>query len=274
MRLHVALLAALAASGTLLAADSKKAARTPDPYNVPLWERSKVPLAKGEGPLDEPFLTVFLPPENKRNGSAVILAPGGGNIMMMYGVEGFEAAERFNDWGAAAFVLNYRLVPYGDDARTLDGLRALRLVRARAKEWGVDPAKVGFGGFSAGSALARLVGAAGKPGDPNAADPIDREDARPAYLVMVYSAGRAAPGEVLKTFPPTFLICAAWDRGNANGSAQLFLDMNRAGAVAELHLYQKGRHGFGAADGSPEFSPWMDALKHFLQVGGFLPKGN
>ena len=68
------------------------------------------------------------------------------------------------------------------------------------------------------------------------------------------------------------LLSAAADRGPANGSAQLFIDLNKAGAVAELHIYQKGRHGFGAAYGSPEFSPWMAALQHFLRQGGFLPK--
>jgi acetyl esterase/lipase len=73
----------------------------------------------------------------------------------------------------------------------------------------------------------------------------------------------------LKDFPPTYLLAAAWDRGAANGSAQLFLDLNRAGAVAEIHIYQKGRHGFGDAFGSPEFAPWMDSLHHFLRIGGF-----
>src|SRR5687768_8122125 len=78
-------------------------------YNVPLWEPGKVPMAVGDGPLDAPFLTVFMPPENKRNGSSVIIAPGGSDIMLMYGLEGIEVAERFNDWGTTAFVLTYRL---------------------------------------------------------------------------------------------------------------------------------------------------------------------
>jgi acetyl esterase/lipase len=244
-------------------------------YNIPLWETGKVPLAKGDGPLDAPFLTVFQPPQGKRNGSSVVIAPGGSNIMLMYGLEGVDIAERFNDWGATAFVLTYRLSPtYGDDARALDGNRAVQLVRARAKEWGLHPAKIGFAGFSAGSSMARLVVASAKNADPNAADPLDRVSSKPDWLLMVYGPGRATPGENLKDFPPTFLLSAAWDRGAANGSAQLFLDMNRAGAVVELHLYQKGRHGFGAANGSPEFSLWMDTLRHFLEQGKFLPEQN
>ena len=240
-------------------------------FNLSLWEPGKVPLSLGDGPLDGPFLTVFQPPPNKRNGSAVVIAPGGSNIMLMYGVEGIEVAERFNDWGTTAFVLTYRLAPrYDDQARTLDGNRAMRLVRSRAQEFKLDPQRVMFAGFSAGSTMARMVTSASSAGDAQAADPVDRYDSKPSHLLMVYGPGRAAPKEDLKNFPPTFLIAAAADKGAANGSAQLFLDMNKAGGVAELHLYQKGRHGFGAATTSPEYGMWMDELKHFLQLGGFF----
>ena len=77
----------------------------------------------------------------------------------------------------------------------------------------------------------------------------------------------------MKTFPPTFLTCAARDTGPANGSAELFVALNKAGAQAEIHIYQKGRHGYGAALRSPEFSPWMPALRHFLVQAGFVPEG-
>lgn len=240
-------------------------------YNIPLWPAGKVPLAVGTGPLDQPFLTAFLPPKEKRNGSAVIIAPGGSNIMLMYGVEGIELAERFNDWGTCAFVLTYRLEPkYHNDARILDGNRAVRLLKSRAQEFGIDPNRILFSGYSAGSAMARNVAATAGPGDPNAADPIDRLDSKLHTLNMVYSAGNPTPGENLKNFPPTFLLAAAWDKGAANGSAQLFLEFNRAGGVAELHLYQRGRHGFGSAYTSPEFGPWMDTLKHFLNLNQFF----
>lgn len=240
-------------------------------FNIHLWEPGKVPLAVGDGPLDGPFLTVFAPPANKRNGSAVIIAPGGSNIMLMYGVEGLEVAERFNDWGTTAFVLTYRLSPrYDDKARALDGNRAMRLVRSRAAEFKLDPARILFAGFSAGSSMARLVTASASLGDPQAADPVERLPSKANHLLMVYGPGRPLPNENLKDFPPTFLLSAAADRGAANGSAQLFLDINKAGGVAELHIYQKGRHGFGAAATSPEFAPWMDQLKHFLQLGGFF----
>ena len=259
--------ATLALSATLLPAASSG----DENFNIKLWEPGKVPLANGEGPLDQPFLTVFQPPVNKRNGSAVVIAPGGSNIMLMYSVEGIEVAERFNDWGTTAFVLTYRLAPkYRDDARVLDGNRAIRLVRSRAEEFKLDPQRILFAGFSAGSSMARGVAAASGPGDPNAADPVDRYPSKPDLLLMVYGPGRPSPAEKLKEFPPTFLLAAAGDTGAANGSAQLFLDMNRAGGVAELHLYQRGRHGFGAATTSPEFGPWMDTLHHFLKLNNFF----
>jgi acetyl esterase/lipase len=240
-------------------------------FNIPLWPAGKVPLAVGDGPLDQPFLTAFLPPKEKRNGSAVIIAPGGSNIMLMYGVEGIELAERFNDWGTCAFVLTYRLEPkYHRDARILDGNRAVRLLKSRAKEFGVDPDRILFSGYSAGSSMARDVAATSGPGDANAADPVDRIDSKLHTLNMIYSAGGPTPNENLKNFPPTFLLAAAWDRGAANSSAQLFLDFNRAGGVAELHLFQRGRHGFGAATTSPEYGHWMDILKHFLNLNKFF----
>jgi hypothetical protein len=79
---------------------------------------------------------------------------------------------------------------------------------------------------------------------------------------------------LLKDFPPTFLLSAAADTAPSLGNAQLFMDLTRAGAVAEMHIYQKGRHGFGGGFGSREFSGWMPTLKHFLELGGFLPEGD
>jgi acetyl esterase/lipase len=239
-------------------------------YNLPLWDGT-APMAAGEGPLDRPFLTVFQPPEGKRNGGSIVIAPGGSNIMLMYGGEGMDIAERYNDWGVTAFVLTYRLSPrYSDAVRVLDGNRAIQVVRARAAEMKLDPHRVGYIGFSAGSNMGRSVVAAAVGGDPAAGDPVGRFPSRPDYLALIYGAGRAASNEQLKDFPPVFLCAAQADRGPSLGSAQLFTELTRAGAVAELHLFQKGRHGFGSGFGSPEFSEWMPALKHFLDQAGML----
>jgi len=231
----------------------------------------KVPLATGDGPLDAPFLTVFMPPEGKRNGGSVVIAPGGSNIMLMYGGEGMDIAERYNEWGVAAFVLTYRLSPkYNAAARALDGKRAVQMVRSRAAEWKLDPKRLGFAGFSAGSEIARVMASAGH-GDSNAADPIERFDATPNYLVLVYSVGRPAPNESLKDFPPTFMVSAAGDRGPSLGNAQLFMDLTRAGATAEVHIFQKDGTDLAAAMGVRNSR--LDASASRVPEVGRIPAG-
>ena len=205
-----------------------------------------------------------------------MVAPGGGNIMLMYGVEGMEIAERYNEWGVSAFVLTYRLVaalsrrcPHagrqaGHAGRAQPGFA----VPARPREGRVHRV---LGGLDAGAICWRPTRG---PADPNAADPIDRLSSRPDYLGLVYGPGRVPPGETLKKFPPTFLLSAQLDTGNAVGSAQLFAELTRAGVTAEIHIYQKGRHGFGSAFATPIYSDWMGRLQRFLQAGGFMPGGN
>jgi formylglycine-generating enzyme required for sulfatase activity len=241
------------------------------PYrNIPLWEPGKVPGARGDGPLDAPFLTVFTP-RGKPLGDAVVIAPGGGNIMLMYGNEGADIAEVFNDWGVTAFVLSYRLSPgYDNDARTQDGERAMRMVRANAAKWGLDAGRIGLIGFSAGGSLARAVVAASDGGDASSPDAVERAGSRPDWAGLVYGAGRASEGESLGGYPPTFLLSAAADQNPSLANAQLFMDLTRAGAVAELHVYQRGRHGFGSGVGSAEFADWMPRLRGFLHGSGFL----
>jgi formylglycine-generating enzyme required for sulfatase activity len=263
----LALALCLAASASAGTADSTHAAQR----NLFLWDAGQVPGAQGDGPLDAPFVTVFAPRPGKANGSAVVVAPGGGNIMLMYGSEGSDVAEVFNDWGVTAFVLTYRLSPrYDNDARTRDGERAMRFVRAHAAEWQLDPKRVGFIGFSAGGSLARAVTAASDAGDAGSADPVERLSSRPDWAGLIYGAGRASEGESLADYPPTFLLSAAGDQNPSLANAQLFMDLTKAGAVAELHVYQRGRHGFGAALGSSEFADWMPRLRGFLDGNGFL----
>lgn len=281
--LRFSVLAALALCGSLVAADApKKAALSVKPavkpiinYNIPLWTEGTVPLSKGDGPLDNPFLTVFEPPANKKNGASVIVAPGGSNIMLMYGAEGMDIAEQYNAWGVTAFVLTYRMSPtYNTDARSADGKRAVQIVRSRAAEMKLDPEKVGFIGFSAGGGLMRPFMVTAGPGDASATDPIAHFSSKPSYLAFVYgAAGRAMPGENLKEYPPTFMVASQADQGQSLPAAQFFIDLTKAGAVAELHLYEKGHHGFGSGFGAPEFEDWMPRLEHFLKMTGFLPEG-
>ena len=194
--------------------------------------------------------------------------------MLMYGAEGIDIAERYNEWGVAAFVLTYRLAPrYNEAARIQDGNRAIRLIRAKAQEFRLDPKKVGYIGFSAGSNMGRSVVASATAGDPGAPDLVERLKSRPDYLGLVYGPGRATPGENLKAFPPVFLLSAAGDVGPSLGNAGFAQELIRAGAVVELHIYQKGHHGFGDGFASGTYSDWMGRLEHFLKQGGFLPGG-
>ena len=188
-------MALLACAGALFAADAKSAPAAKSlslNYEIPLWEEGHVPLAAGDGPLDKPFLTVFRPPKGKRNSGSVVVAPGGGNIMLMYGVEGMEIAERYNEWGVTAFVLTYRLSPrYRDDARMLDaqarhagGAQPGVAVSARSREGRVYRV---FGGLDAGTP-------AGGRGRPRRSE--RRGSGRPAQFAAGLSrAGvRSGPG--------------------------------------------------------------------------------
>ena len=152
------------------AADARAASATPPNVNIPLWDAGQVPLAMGNGPLDAPS-NPFLPPESKRNGAAVIVAPGGGNIMLMYGGEGLEVAERLNAGGtrrSCSPIGSLRPKPARPARST--GSAPMQLVRARAAEWKMDPAKIGFAGFSAGSSLGDSSSPPSTPGEPAATD--------------------------------------------------------------------------------------------------------
>jgi acetyl esterase/lipase len=239
-------------------------------YNIPLWPDGRVPGAVGNWAVDKPYLTAVLPPEGKGNGSAVIICPGGGNTTLFVHQEGMSIAEHMNAWGVAGFVLSYRLGPrYQQDARTMDGRRAVQLLRARTAEFKIDPQRIGMIGFSAGGGLIRPVAAKSVPGNPNAADPIDRVSSRPDFAIIVYGAGRAAADESLKDFPPTFIIAAASDFTSA-GSVQFFTELRKADVSAEVHIYQDGRHGFGAGYGHPVLSDWMGRCESWMKNAGLF----
>lgn len=241
-------------------------------FNIPLWPEGKARGAVGDEPLDRPSLTVVLPPEGKRNGAAVIICPGGGNIKLFHHPEGMAVAERLNSFGVAAFILTYRLSPRypNQEIRVMDGERAVRLVRARAAEWNVDPRRIGMMGFSAGGPIVRSAAWKGLPGDAQSADPVDRVSSRPDFAVLVYGGGRPDPNESLQNFPPTFLLAAAADAGNATAAAESFLAFRKAGVSAELHIYQEGRHGFGAAEEDPHLGDWLGRCELWMKYAGFF----
>ncbi len=224
-----------------------------------------------------PTLTVFLPPKDKATGVAVVLAPGGGHRELWMMHEGINEAKWLSERGVAAFVLKYRLArdkdsPYKIDVDALhDGQRAIRLVRSRAKEWGIDPQRVGIMGFSAGGEVAALVCNNPDKGKEGAEDAVERESCRPDFQALVYSGPQGIRGQTPgKDMPPTFILVG--DNDNAQTwLVSHYLALKRAKVPAELHVFANTPHGFGyrGNDNKP-VSHWMERFEEFLRSENFL----
>ena len=152
-----------------------------------------------------------------------------------------------------------------------DTQRALRLIRSRAIEWGIDPARVGALGFSAGGELVWLASTRLDAGDAGAADPIARQSSKPDFQALIYP-GRVSGIQPTKDAPPAFLAAAYDDRPDiSEGLAEAYLRFKRAGVPAELHLYATGGHGFGLrADNSRPAGKWLVRFEEWLADGGWL----
>ena len=141
--------------------------------------------------IHNPSLEIHLAPPDKANGSAVIVAAGGGNRELNVGGEGLDIAEWLNGLGVHVFIERYRLRPYDSTVDAVaDTQRSFRLVRANAKEWRVDPKRVGIMGFSAGGEQAAWVALKFDEGNPDASDPVERQSCRPDFVVLVYAGWR------------------------------------------------------------------------------------
>ena len=198
-----------------------------------------------------PSITPYLPAREKSTGAAVIIAPGGGHKELWMDHEGYNVASWLSDHGVAAFILKYRLTRETGSSYTIEGSalpdirRAIRLVRSRASEWGLNPDDVGVMGFSAGGELAALASTRYDTGVSSAADPVERESSKPAFQALLYPA---IPRDMTlsKETPPAFLACGEDDRQDiAQGLPELYLALKRAGVSAELHVYAGVGHGFG-----------------------------
>ncbi|MGA3259425.1 MAG: alpha/beta hydrolase [Bryobacteraceae bacterium] len=217
-----------------------------------------------------PSIYVFLPPKDKASGMAVVVAPGGGHSQLVIDKEGWEIADLLNRNGIAAFVLKYRLARAPGSHYTVEGnalpdaARAMRTVRSRAAEWGVDPARIGVMGFSAGGEVAALMETRFDAGNANAAGPIDRASSRPDFAVVVYPGYRPGTITVPKDAPPTFLVCADDDRSQVVTTVNLYLDLEKQQVPAEMHIYGSGGHGFGLRSKLP-VGNWPDRLLDWMR---------
>jgi endo-1,4-beta-xylanase len=141
----------------------------------------------------------------------------------------------------------------------------MRTVRARAAEWHVDPARIGFIGFSAGGYVAALIETRFDKGNASSPDPIERASSRPDFAVVVYPG--YAPGSITvpKDAPPTFLACADDDRSHVVTTVNLYLDLEKQGVPAEMHIYGSGGHGFGIRPSAHPVSTWQDRLWEWMK---------
>ena len=271
-----------------------------EPRTIPLWENG-APGALGHDDRDKPTITIYAPMDARETGTAVIVAPGGGYTVLATNHEGRQVANWFNALGITAFVLKYRLGPrYHHPIELGDAQRAIRLVRARAIEFGVRPDRVGIMGFSAGGHLASTAATHFDDGDPAAADPIDRVSSRPdfailAYPVISFTAPYTHRGSLMALLgenpdpklraelsnelrvtpqtPPTFLFSTSADTAvPPENSAAFYLALHKAGVPAELHIFEKGPHGVGLDLADPTLGEWPALLANWLRSRGLLEK--
>ena len=251
--------------------------------------------------ISRPTLTVFLPPKEKANGTAVVICPGGGYWVNASVHEGSDVAKVFAAMGVAAFVLKYRIP---DEATMVnreigplqDAQQALKTVRDRAKEWNVNPGRVGIMGFSAGGHLASTACTHyAKAVIPNA----EGTSLRPDFMVLIYPVisllesisykgsgeqllGKTPSPEKIKEYsnelqvtsqtPPTFLVHASDDDGvNPENSIVFYQALIKNKVPAELHIYQTGGHGFGMKQKNKK-ELWMERCRNWMEVNGWLKK--
>jgi acetyl esterase/lipase len=210
--------------------------------------------------IHNPSLELHLAPPEKANGMAVILAAGGGNTELNVGTEGLDVATWLNGLGISAFIERYRLRPYTSSGDALaDTQRCFRLIRANAKEWGVDPKKVGIMGFSAGGEQAAWVALNFDDGHPESADPVEKFSDRPDFVVLVYAGwARMDLSKVPKNTPPAFLTSAGIDDAfHARQTVEFYDALFKAKIPVELHIYGHGGHanGIKPRNGIP-FGTW------------------
>jgi acetyl esterase/lipase len=268
---------------------------------VKLWEKAPM-LAEGQDrdadPL-EPTMDLYLPPKDSANGAAFIVLPGGGYTNLAMGHEGADVGKLLQKNNIAAFVVRYRHAPrYHTPVPLLDAQRALRTVRANAKEYNVDPHRIGILGFSAGGHLAASVATASSDSPlPDTVDAIDKESARPDFVVLGYPVinmtddhivhkgsrdaltqkdeslfAKLSPEQhVTKDTPPVFIVHGTDDKTVPVMNAVLFYEACLKNQVpAELHIFSNGRHGFGLGGTDPALRTWPDLMLKWMERNKWL----
>ncbi len=273
-------------------------------HEVQLLWPDGAPGAKGTEDGDKPSITIYLPPADKANGAAVVIFPGGGYGHLAMDHEGHQIAEWLNSFGVAGFIVKYRHsrsgAGYGHPAPLQDAQRAIRTVRSGAKKWNLDPDRIGIIGFSAGGHLASSAGTHFKTRYSEIKDDIDRVSCRPDFMILMYPVvsftewfthkgsrknllGDNPDAELVENLsnekqvtsetPPTFLVHADDDKAvPPQNSIAFYLALKEAGVPAEMHIYEKGGHGFGPGVGKGSCSSWMLRCSEWMRGRGLLNK--
>ncbi len=273
-----------------------RAAESDAPQVLRLWD-GDAPGALGKDDADTPTITVYRAPEDKANGAAVVVCPGGG-YGGLAGHEGKPVAEWLNTLGVTGVVLKYRLGPkYHHPVELGDVSRAIRTVRSHAGDWKLDPHRIGVLGFSAGGHLASTAATHFDDGDPNAADPIDKISSRPDIAILIYPVitmtdplthggsrhnllgDQPSPDliqllsnekQVTDKTPPSFLVASEDDGAVPPENSIMFYEALKAHHIpAELHLLEHGGHGYGLGGNDPDLQ-WPKMCAGWLEHRGIL----
>ncbi len=239
------------------------------------------------GNVSSPTITVFPAPADKATGAAVLVCPGGGYHILAMDLEGTEVCEWLNSIGVTAVLLKYRVpVREGQPKHgpaLQDAQRAMGIIRQRAGEWGIDPARVGCLGFSAGGHLCAVLSASAAGRAYEAIDDADKQSCRPDFMALIYAAyltqkdqGDAVSPDtaVSKLTPPTFMAMTEDDPVRAETALFYYLALKNAKVPAELHLYPIGGHGYGLRRTPFNISTWPQRAEEWLKALGVLERKN
>ncbi|WP_293919479.1 alpha/beta hydrolase [Sphingobium sp. UBA5915] len=301
---HLGSAACLVMAAAMLTATIARAQTTTGGEIIPLYPKGAVAslgvpetrdtLETGETMIfnvSDPTLEMFRPDAGQANGTAVIVAPGGGFVGLGYEAGGTAIARQFAQRGVTAFVLKYRTIKSPNDAMHMpeihmkemegimaraksgvpeevppfagekhaveDGARALAIVRQRAAGWGINPQRIGFIGFSSGAFLAADLA-------------IGDKASRPDFVGLIYGGLRTP---VPTDASPAFIAGAADDEFMPNDAVQLYTAWRKAGAAAELHIYERGGHGFDLKPKGTTSDHWFDELIWWMQSRGLMARG-